>query len=295
MLRYRFKRSFSSDLNLSDTIGDRLFDLMEATFPGLNDLAECGRKLGAPWEKASTPFIRFHDDVAITHVGVLEIPMVILGQKVTVGGIHGVATREGFRRRGYYREVMEEVLEYCDQIYETLVLTTPEPEYYLPFGFRVVEEYIFHVQCSSKGNINGWRILDFSDKEDLTLLHRLLETRAPVSHVVGVVNEKPVFFVNEGSRDLYYAEDLDLIACMEIEGEKLHIFDLVSPKICSLKDILSRIPQLITEVIIYFHPELLDVENVQLFPHKLEDTVLMVRGKFAAEGEKFMLPRSARC
>ena len=122
-----------------------------------------------------------------------------------------------------------------------------------------------------------------------------METRAPVSHVVGVVNEKPVFFVNEGSRNLYYAEDLDLIACIEIESEKLHIFDLVSPKICSLKDILPRIPQLITEVIIYFHPELLDVENVQVLPHKLEDTVLMVRGKFAAEGEKFMLPRSARC
>jgi len=151
------------------------------------------------------------------------------------------------------------------------------------------------VQCSSKGNVDGWRILDFSDNQDLTLLHRLLETRAPVSHVVGVVNEKPVFFVNEGSRNLYYAEDLDLIACIEIESEKLHIFDLVSPKICSLKDILPRIPQLITEVIIYFHPELLDVENVQVLPHKLEDTVLMVRGKFAAEGEKFMLPRSARC
>nr|CAA88046.1 protein expressed during heterocyst differentiation [Nostoc sp. PCC 6720] len=87
--------------------------------------------------------------------------MVIMGQRVTVGGIHGVATRPEFRRKGYYREVIEEVLEYCDQIYETLILTTPEPEYHLPFGFRVVEEYIFHLKCSSKGNVNGWRILIF--------------------------------------------------------------------------------------------------------------------------------------
>ncbi|ABA24260.1 conserved hypothetical protein [Trichormus variabilis ATCC 29413] len=291
MFQYRFKWSFSSDPNLSD----RLFELIEVIFPGLNDLVERGRKLGASWESASTPFIRFHDDVAITHVGVLEIPMVIMGQRVTVGGIHGVATRPEFRRKGYYREVIEEVLEYCDQIYETLILTTPEPEYHLPFGFRVVEEYIFHLKCSSKGNVNGWRILDFSDNQDLALLHRLLETRAPVSHVVGVVNEKPVFFVNEGSRDLYYAEDLDLIACIKIENNRLHIFDLVATKICSLKEILGRTSEVIEEVKIYFSPDLLDVDNVQAFPYKLEDTVLMIRGQFAAVGEKFMLPRSARC
>lgn len=291
MLQYRFKRSFSSDPNL----GDRLFELVDNTFPGLNDLVECGRKLGVPWEAVSTPFIRFHDDVAITHVGVLEIPIEIMGQRVIVGGIHGVATREEFRRRGYYREVMEEVLEYCDQIYETLVLTTPEPEYYLPFGFRVVEEYIFKLKCSSQGNVNGLRLLDFSDTQDIALLHRLLETRAPVSHVVGVVNEKAVFFVNEGSRSLYYAEDLDLIACIEIENNQLHIFDLVSTQISSLQEILARIPQPIEEVIIYFSPDRLNIDHLEILPYQLEDTLLMVRGKFAADGQKFMLPRSARC
>jgi len=291
MLQSRFKRSFSSDPNL----GDRLFELVDKTFPGLNDLVECGRKLGVPWEAVSTPFIRFHGDVAITHVGVLEIPMEIMGKRMIVGGIHGVATREEFRRRGYYREVMEEVLEYCDQIYETLILTTPEPEYYLPFGFRVVEEYIFKLKCSSQGNINGLRLLDFSNSQDIALLHRLLETRAPVSHVVGVVNEKAVFFVNEGSRSIYYAEDLDLIACIEIENNQLHIFDLVSTHICSLQDILARIPQPIAEVTIYFSPDLLDINHPEILPYKLEETWLMVRGKFAAESEKFMLPRSARC
>ncbi len=127
------------------------------------------------------------------------------------------------------------------------------------------------------------------------MLHRLLETRAPVSNIVGVVKEKPVFCVNEGSRPLYYAEDLDLIDCMEIENTRLHLCDLVTTQICPLKKILSKIPQSIVEVVIYFSPELLDVKDVQTFTHKFDETVLMVRGKFAAEGEKFMLPRSARC
>ncbi len=103
MSQYRFKQSFSGDTSLSD----QLFDLLEVTFPGLSNLAECAKKLGASWETASTPFIRFHDHIAITHVGVLEIPMQIMGQRLTVGGIHAVATRVEFRRRGYYREVIK--------------------------------------------------------------------------------------------------------------------------------------------------------------------------------------------
>lgn len=293
MSQYRFKQSFSDDPSLSD----KLFDLMEVTFPGISSLAECARKLGASWETASTPFIRFHDDIAITHLGVLEIPMQIMGQRLTVGGIHGVATRAEYRRRGYYREVMEEVLGYCDRdrLYETLVLTTPQPEFYLPFGFRVVEEHIFKVKCYPTSSTYSFRILDFANIKDYTLLHRLLETRIPVSNIVGVVKEKAVFCVNEGSRPLYYAEDLDLIACMEIEDNRLHLFDLVTTQICSLKNILSKIPQPIEELVIYFSPELLDVKDVQAFTHTFDETVLMVRGKFAAEGEKFMLPRSARC
>ncbi len=180
---------------------------------------------------------------------------------------------------------MEEVLEHCDQRYETLVLTTPQPEFYIPFGFRIVEEHIFKVKCDSTGGTDGLRTLNFADSKDFTLLHRLLETRAPVSNIIGVVKEKPVFCVNEGSRPLYYAEDLDLIACMEIEDSRLHLFDVVTTQICSLKEILARILQPIEEVVIYFSPELLDVKDVQAFPYAFDDTVLMVRGTFAAEGE----------
>lgn len=247
------------------------------------------------WETASTPFIRFHDDVAITHVGVLEIPMRIIGQPVRVGGIHAVSTRPEFRRRGYYRSVMEEVLDYCANRYETLILTTAQPEFYQPFGFRVVGEHIFITKCDSIGGTEGFRLLNTSNPDDLRLLHRLLETREPVSNIVGIVNEKPLFCVNEGTNPLHYAQDLDLIACMEIEDTQLKLFDLVGTRICTLDAILERIPQHIEEVVIYFSPDRLGVE-VQAVSHQLGgDSLLMVRGSFAAEGERFMLPRSARC
>ena len=293
MNQYRFQRSFSED----PTLSSRLFNLLEVVFPeiGISNAAECVKKLGAPWEEASTPFMRFQDDLAITHVGVVEIPMQLMGEMVTVGGIHGVCTRPEFRRRGYYREVMQEVLDYCDKRYKTLVLTTAQPELYEPFGFRVVQEHVFISKCNTLGGTHGLRSLNTNNIDDVKLLHRLLETREPVSHILGIVKEKAVFCVNEGSNPLHYAEDLDVILCIEIENTKLKLFDLLGTKICTLEDILKRIPQALTEVEIYFSPERLNAE-VQAFPHRLNgDSLLMVRGEFALFGEKFMLPRSTRC
>ncbi|NJM68822.1 MAG: GNAT family N-acetyltransferase [Scytonema sp. RU_4_4] len=291
--KYCFQRSFSQD----PTLSSRLFNLLEVVFPeiGISNAAECARKLGASWEEASTPFIRFQNDLAITHVGVLEIPMQLMGEMITVAGIHGVCTRPEFRRRGYYREVMQEVLDYCDKRYKTLVLTTAQPELYEPFGFRFVREHVFISKCNTLGGIHGLRLLDTTNIDDVKLLNRLLETRKPISHILGIVKEKALFCVNEGSNPLHYAEDLDVILCMEIEGTKLKLFDLLGTKICTLEDILERIPQPIEQVEIYLSPERLNAD-VQAFPHRLNgDSFLMVRGEFAAEEEKFMIPRSTRC
>lgn len=291
MHQYRFKRSFSEDATLSS----RLFNLLESTFAGIRRTAESARALNAPWEEASTPFVRFEGDLAIAHVGVLELPMVVMGQSMIVGGIHAVCTRPEFRRRGYFRDCMQEALDYCDSHYDTLVLTTSQPHLYEPFGFRVVKEHAFVAKCSSTGYTEGFRTLNTQDSTDQKLLHRLLSERAPVSNVVGIVNEKAVFCFNECTTPLHYAEDLDIIACIEIEDKRLKLFDLVGTHLCPLAAVIKRIHQPLEEVVIYFSPDRLDAD-VQPFPHLLDgDSLLMARGPFAAEGRPFMLPRSARC
>ncbi|KAF3884031.1 GNAT family N-acetyltransferase [Tolypothrix bouteillei VB521301] len=266
-------------------------------FPGfgITDAAESALRLGASWESASTPFMRFEGNLAVTHVGVLEIPMSLMGELVTVGGIHGVATHPEFRRRGYYRDVMEEVLDYCDRHYKTLVLTTSEPELYEPFGFRYVREHVFVAQCNSTGGTHGFRLLDTNNDNDINLLNRLLETREPVSYILGVVKAKALFCVIESRSPLFYAEDLDVLVCMNIEGSTLKLFDLVGTKVCSLQALVDRIPHPIEDVEIYFSPDRLHVK-AQALPHQLNgDDCLMVRGEFAPENRTFMLPRSARC
>ena len=138
--------------------------------------------------------------------------------------------------------------------------------------------------------------MNVQDANDIALLHRLLETREPVSNVVGVVHEKAVFCFNEGSRPLHYVPDLDVIICLEIEGTRLKLFDIVGPKVPTLTALLEQMAQPIVEVAICFSADRLAVE-AQVTPYIFHHdglSYLMVRGPFVPETSPFTLPRSAR-
>jgi len=286
------QQSFAND----PTLSQRLFNLLDTVFPGIRQVADNARILGAPWESVSTPFIICEGERVLSHVGVIELSLIVLGEKSTVGSIHGVATHPDYRRRSYYRQVVEEALRYCEQHYATQILTTEHPEYFEPFGLRVVQEHDFTVRLQSTGRGNGLRLLNLRDTQDIALLHRLLETRTPVSQIVGVIDEKAIFCFNEGSRPLYYAADLDMLLCLEQEGPHLTLFDVVGPRIPSLAAIVEHMPQAITEVTLCFSPDRLSVNaeaKSYLFEHD-GPSYFMVRGPFAAEGQPFSLPRSAQ-
>lgn len=285
------QRPFAEDLDLVN----RLFDLLAAVFPDLElrQLANAARELGAPWESVSTPFMKFEGNRVIAHVGVLELPLQVMGQPVQVGGIHAVATHPDFRRQGHYRDCMEAALAYCDSRYETLLLTTSQPELYKSFGFRVVPESAFVASCQVREAKPGMRILELQNADDRALLHRLLDTRIPISDVVGVYPERALFLVNEASRPLYYIPDLDALVVMQMD-QQLHLFEIVSPHSLSLRSILEYIHDPVTEVVLYFSPDRLNI-HTQTISCMLDETYLMMRGSFAAENQPFMLPHPARC
>lgn len=284
--------SFSDNPHLSPQV----FDLLDVVFPGVRQVAHHARALGAAWESVSTPFVRFEDGRIVCHVGVIELSLVLLGQPVTVGSLHGVATHPQCRRRGYYRDLMQEVLQHCGARYETLILTTEHPEYFESFGFRTVQEHCFRLQVETTGGADGVQAINLRDANTISLLHRLLETRQPVSNIVGVVKEKAVFCFNEGSKPLYSVPDLDILLCLETEGTRLKLFDIVGPQIPPLAAILDRMPQRIEEVSLCFSPDRI-ADGAEPVPYVFDHdgpTYLMVRGPFAAARHAFSLPRSAR-
>jgi GNAT superfamily N-acetyltransferase len=278
----------------------RVYELLDIVWPGDSEKIRLASAVGAHWHEVSTPFVRFDGDRAIAHAGVLEIPLVIDGQTVTVAGVHAVCTHPDYRRRGYSRQVMEEALAYCDARFKTAILTTDEPTLYTRYGFRVVPEHRFEAEAPRvQRSKSGFRKLSDASPADVALLRRLLRTRAPVSNVLGVLEAGEVLIINEilsrrRFERIHYAEDLDLVAVYEVTGRTLHLYDLVAADIPSLEALIARVEADLDRVEIHFTPDRLRAGNVPARARPPGD-YLMVRGPFAVEGRPFILPPLARC
>lgn len=320
--------SFAGD----PAFGVALFDLLERVFPGIGRGVEALRRLGAAWESVSTPYVVREGERIVAHVGLIELPIVLAGHPVAVGTLHAVATDPDHRGRGLFRRLMGEVLDDSADRYAALILTTEHPEYYTRFGFRHVPEHRFVARRGdsrspeagrSGAMAESWaaqsphpphpsqplppsppsqplppfgRRLDLDDRADLERLHRLLATRQPVSNRVGVGPEKAVFLFNEGRRPLWWLEELDLVACAELDGSVLRLYDLVAPRLPSIEALWARVPAAVSEIHLHFAPDLIAPEaeaEAYVLDHD-GPSYLMVRGRFAADGERFTLPRPAR-
>lgn len=276
---------------------ERVFSLLDLAFPGLPAHARALEAFGLRSDQVSTPFLLTDGDQPLTHVGVLEVPMVVGGRDMVVGGIHAVCTHPNHRRRGYFRLVMNEVLAWCDKRYATVILMAGSPEIYEPFGFHVVREsrFVAPARRSAKApDRERPRRLDLHQPDDLCRLHRLLDERAPVSRRLGVVREPGVFVFNQATQPMWYAEDLDAIPCVQVGEATLRVYDLVASRIPTLQQVIDRIESPFERVEAYFTPDQL-ATSLSPEPHVVDgDSWLMVRNEFPHGQNGLMLPSTAR-
>ncbi len=285
----RFRRCYADD----PALADRIFDLLETWFTGIGTPRRNAAQLGSLWDDCSTPFVYEKNGRIVSHVGLLEMSYVIKGERHQLGGVHAVCTLESERRQGHFRRIMEELLEYCDGRFDTLELGTENPEYYEPFGFRVVPEHSFVASVASAGGGAGFRPIDPTRRSDRELLDRLLTERTPVSHLVGLVDERDVFKFSQGTKGLYYSAALDCLAVFELKGTRLVLSDVVARELPSLEGLLAQLASPVREVEFHFSPDRFDVAaRPERF--RFDGDCYMVRGPFAAEGEAFMVPPPAR-
>lgn len=286
------RRSFRDD----PALRERLFGLLDLAFgEDLSGQERAARRLGMHWEEVSTPFCRFEADELVSHVGVLELPLVVNGRPLRAGGIHAVATHPARRRRGLYRGLIQDALAWCEPRFDALELCTVQPELYQPFGFRVLPEQRFVGPGPRAPGRDGLRALDYGAAGDLALLHRLLAERAPVSQRLGVAGGAAVLLFDEARRPLHHVPDLDAVLSLELEGDVLRLFDVVAREIPPLAEILARIPAAPARVEVYFAPDRLAAPELRAEPHVLHGSeVFMVRGDFPRPAGPAMLPRTAR-
>lgn len=283
------RRDYAAD----PVLCDKVFELLETGFVGIGVRRAAALQLGSDWRNCSTPFVCERDGRVISHVGLLDMPYVVGGKRLQFGGIHAVITLASERRRCHFRRIMEELLAYCEGRYAALELGTENPEYYEPFGFRVVPEYRFTAPVQSAGGAAGFRAIDPGSSNDVALLDRLLTDRTPVSNRVGVVDERDVFKFTQGAENLFYSTALDCVAIFELEGRKMLLSDVVALELPSIDALLREVAAPVDEVVFHFSPDRFDVDaRPEAYRH--DGDAYMVRGPLGIEPEPFMVPPPAR-
>ena len=285
------RRDYTADPSLRE----RVFTLLDVVFPGIAGAEAALRPWGLDWTAVSTPYVVEDGERVLAHVGLIPFTAELDGVRQPLGSVHAVATDPGHRRQGLFRRAFEELLADCEGRFKTLQLTTSNPEYYEPFGFRHVPEHRW-VGPAPTAEAGPLRDLDLTDTGDRALMLALLDARAPVSTHLGVVAERAGFIFNWARKPIAYAADLDVAVAYQRADQTLRVIDVVwrGDAVPPLRTLLARLCAAAPcdRVELYLTPDhwALDLAPE---PHLLDgDDYLMVRGPYPSG--PLTLPRTLR-
>ena len=243
------RRNYAED----PTLGDQVFALLESVFPGVGSGRGNGAQFGVPWESISTPFVVGDNGAVVAHVGLLSLPLFVMGRRTVVGAVDAVATDPAHRGRGLFRSLLHELIMFAEAHYPTLLLTTVHPEYFTPFGFRVVAESIFRAPAPRVAP-SGARDLDLRDPRDIALMKDRLRRRVPLSPVLGAADDAGVWAFYEFKSRIRYDGALHVAVIAERVDRTLKVFDVVAPVLPTLEDVVRIAGEPVDEVVVLHRP-----------------------------------------
>jgi GNAT superfamily N-acetyltransferase len=262
-------------------------DLLGRIWTRLPSAVVRARGWGVDWFEVSTPFLEREHGRVVAHVGVLEIPVVLAGEAMTVAGIHAVCSHPEHRRRGHMRAAMERALAWADARHETAVLWANDPSIYGRFGFVARQESMF-VGPVRGGPAREVRTLQLDQPADVAFLHERLADRES-----GWLALLDLALWTPGP-SVAYLPELDCIVVYAVRERFLDLYDVIARDVPPLADIAACLGERIDTAVVYFSPDSLAAPALVPEPTVLIDT-LMVRGRWPVEDRVFAFSPLSRC
>lgn len=277
------------------TLFMRCMNLMDSIFPGVKSMALTAAKYHACWDKESTPFVIEKDGEVIAHLGIMPL-QVMLNQNIRqVAALHGICTKQAFRGRGLFKQLMQEAMKYIDDNYDTAILFTDRPSLYSPYRFSVLPEYDFIVDSPNFKKVDSdLRLLSLDDANDLSLIRKLLSSSLPLSNQMGLINAPTLFIFNHLNNKLYFSQELNMVIIYEVKERCLFIKDILSQEQLSIDEIINILPGDYEKVILQFCPNKFYSQTYRPVFAK-PDGNIMVLDNFNYQGNNFRYPESYRC
>lgn len=283
--------NYTSDPNLFM----RCMNLIDNVFPGVKNMATSAMKYNACWDKTSTPFIIEENGEIVAHLGVIPLKAMLNHKTHHVAALHGICTKEVFRGRGLFKQLMQEAIQYIGNNYDTAILFTDQPSLYTPYKFSILPEYDFIIDSLTiKKTASDLRLLMLDDANDLRIIKELLANHVPLSNQMSLLNEPTLFVLNNLTNKLFFSQWLHAIIIFEIKERCLFIKDILSQKQLDIDEIVNVVPGEYEKVILQFCPDKFGSHTYTPIVAQ-PDGNIMVLDNFNYEGKFFRYPESYRC
>ncbi|MDE1996964.1 MAG: GNAT family N-acetyltransferase [Rhizobiaceae bacterium] len=197
-------------------------------------------------DPSSMPFGYFDaDGRCVANFSVFSMPLVIKGRKVKAAGYQSGAVRPEWRRRGFYRDLMQRAFAYARADgYELDILLTDKPALYERYGFRTIPQHVFvgPPPVPAMTGLTAKR-LSLQGAADLDVMKRVLLTRAPVSRRFAVAGQMEMFHLNacfDAGIRLTLVDEKTIVA-WKYEGATVRLLDIAAATIPPLGEILATL------------------------------------------------------
>jgi len=278
---------------------EHCINLINEVFPGCKEMALEGIKYNASWPESSTPFIIKDQGEIIAHAGVWPITLMLNGKKHHSASIHGVCVKSEFRGRGYFKQLMQDAMQYADQNFDSSLLFTEKPYLYKNYPYKVMlpeYDFVLTKNIKSPSKELDLRVLNLENPKDLNITHHLLCNRVPLSDNFSIIDAgNTLFILNTLNKKIHYSGILNTIVMFEIKDGALYITEVISEKQHQLSEIISTIPGHFDKIILQFCPDrFLDEKDYAAKLARPECSVL-TSSQFTFKGKYFRYPELYSC
>ncbi|MDR7235980.1 GNAT family N-acetyltransferase [Neobacillus drentensis] len=214
------------------------------------------------WTEKYQPYSFIENSKVVANVSVNHVNLVIHSEIKQAIQIGTVMTHPDYRNRGLSRKLMEIVLDDFKQVDLVYLFANQTVlDFYPKFGFHTMKEVQFIMDYGSPTTPCPFTMkkLDGSNQEDLAFIYNLAKNRKTISDIFATTGSEELlmfYCLMVFSQDLYYLEDENALVIFQIEGDCLHLYDVVSPMEFTLHSILRKIatPEC-RKVVFHYHPD----------------------------------------
>ncbi|CAG9614720.1 hypothetical protein BACCIP111899_03953 [Bacillus rhizoplanae] len=209
------------------------------------------------WNENYICYSYVYNNEVISNVSLNTMELIIDGKIQKAIQIGTVMTDPEYRRQGLAYQLLSKVLADYDHLYDLYFLAADAEAVplYQKCGFTPNDEN----QCVI--DLKGYQLIDEPLEKCIVPPNMMLEIKKqsqPHSNILSARGDEHVlmFYYTLGFRDLVHRPQDDVYTIFKIDGDQLHLYDILSPRKVNLQELVELItPKNVNTVVCHFTPD----------------------------------------